>query len=190
MPSGRSATPPRGDDLATVQAQITANTGKIKTYLTNQGLAATDISREKLEVTDLLANAYRSGDIAGPRYIITSNITVRTKAVDTLDKAFAGMGELLLQNVAIANEQGRNPLEYVFTGLNDLKPEMIAEATQSARESATQFAKDSGTHVGSIKYANQGVFQILPRDSEDGYMQGQSRYKTVRVVSTVNFELE
>lgn len=179
-----------GDDLAGVQAQIAANTAKIKAYLAQSGLAATDIGNEKLEVTDLLANAYRSGEIAGPRYIITAALTVRTKSIDTLDKAFAGVGELLLQNVAIANEQGRIPVEYVFTGLNDLKPAMIAEATKSARESADQFAQDSNTSVGSIKYASQGTFQILPRDSEDGYMQNQSRYKTVRVVSTINFALE
>ncbi|HRQ60577.1 MAG TPA: SIMPL domain-containing protein [Alphaproteobacteria bacterium] len=179
-----------GDDLAAVQSEIAANTAKVKTFLTAQGLAAGDIGAEKLEVTDLLANAYRSGEIAGPRYIITSVITARTNDVNALDKAFGNAGQLLTQNVAIANEQGRAPVEYIFTGLNALKPAMIAEATKSARESADQFAKDSGTSVGAIKYASQGVFQILPRDSEDGYMQTQSRYKSVRVVSTVNFELE
>lgn len=179
-----------GDDLVTVQGTIAGNTGKIKAYLAKNGLAETDIGSEKLEVTDLLANAYRSADIVGSRYIITSVLTIRTANVDMIDKALAGIGELLLQNVSIATEQGRSPVEYVFTGLNTLKPDMIAEATKSARESADQFAKDSGTSVGSIKYASQGIFQILPRDSEDSYLQGQSRYKTVRVVSTVNFELE
>lgn len=179
-----------GDDLAAVQSEIAANTAKVKTFLTAQGLQTPDIGAEKLEVTDLQANAYRSGEIAGPRYIITSVITVRTSDVNALDKAFGNAGQLLTQNVAIANEQGRAPVEYIFTGLNALKPAMIAEATKSARESADQFAKDSGTSVGAIKYASQGVFQILPRDSEDSYLQNQSRYKSVRVVSTVNFELE
>jgi hypothetical protein len=179
-----------GDDLAAVQATIAANTGKIHAYLTQSGIEEADIGNENLEVTDLLANAYRSGEVAGPRYIITSILTVRTNKVDTVSKALAGVGALLQQNVSIAGEQGRSPVDYVFTGLNALKPAMIAEATKSARESADQFAQDSGSRVGSIKYASQGVFQILPRDSEDGYAQNQARYKTVRVVSTVNFGLE
>lgn len=179
-----------GDDLVAVQGTIAGNTAKINAYLTKNGLTEAEIGSEKLEVTDLLANAYRSGDVVGSRYIITSILTIRSVNVDTIDKALAGIGELLLQNVSITAEQGRSPVEYVFTGLNALKPAMIAEATKSARESADQFAQDSGTSVGSIKYASQGIFQILPRDSEDSYAQGQSRYKTVRVVSTVNFELE
>lgn len=179
-----------GDDLAAVQAAIVANTQKIRDYLAKNGLEAADIGAENLEVTDLLANAYRSGEVAGPRYIITSSLPVRTTKVDTVAKALAGVGELLLQNVSITSEQGRAPVDYIYTGLNALKPAMIAEATKNARESADQFAQDSGTHVGAIKYASQGVFQILPRDSEDSFAQNQARYKTVRVVSTVNFGLE
>lgn len=179
-----------GDDLAGVQKTISENSAKVKAYLAQSGLAESDIAGENLEVTDLLANAYRSGDVAEPRYIITSVITVRTDKTDTLGKAFAGVGALLAQNVSIVSEQGRSPVTYIFTGLNDLKPAMIADATKNARESASQFAQDSGAHVGSIKYASQGMFQILPRDSEDAYLEASSRYKTVRVVSTVNFALE
>ena len=80
--------------------------------------------------------------------------------------------------------------EYVYTKLNDIKPGMIAEATKSARESATQFAGDSGTNVGGIKDAYQGIFEILPRDSNNGYQERGERFKTVRVVSTIRFYLD
>ena len=58
-------------------------------------------------------------------------------------------------------------ISYTFTGLNALKPEMIAEATKNARRSAEQFAHDSGTDVGRIKTASQGYFSVGARDGED-----------------------
>jgi hypothetical protein len=79
---------------------------------------------------------------------------------------------------------------YLFTKLNDLKPEMIAEATASAREAAEQFAKDSGSDLGPIRTASQGVFQILPRDRAPGVMEESQLDKTVRVVTTVEYALE
>jgi hypothetical protein len=78
---------------------------------------------------------------------------------------------------------------------------MITEATRNARASADRFAADSGSKVGSIRQANQGVFSILPADQagdageggEGGYAQyggDTSIMKTVRVVTTVQYYLE
>jgi hypothetical protein len=117
-------------------------------------------------------------------------LTVRSEEVNKVDAAYQNSGDLLEQNVSLIVQQNQSPIEYIFTGLNDIKPQMIAEATNSAREAAEQFAKDSGARVGGIKYANQGVFQILPRDSNNSYEERQSRYKTVRVVSTINFSIQ
>jgi hypothetical protein len=74
--------------------------------------------------------------------------------------------------------------------LNDLKPEMIAEATKRAREGATQFALDSGSTLGGIRRASQGIFEILPRDNTPGMSEDTQVEKTVRVVSTIEYELE
>lgn len=82
-------------------------------------------------------------------------------------------------------------MAYTFTGLNSIKPEMVALATRDARASAEQFAKDSGTSVGAIKSATQGYFEINARDGDSGGGWGVSDtpYKKVRVVTTVNFFL-
>ena len=179
-----------GDDLAAVQSTIQSNSDKIRAFLSANGLSEDAISDRRLEVTDLLAQAYRPNNANASRYIISEVLVIRSNDVDILDAAYKQSGDLLKQNVSLIVQQNQSPVEYIFTGLNDIKPEMIAEATRSAREAAEQFAKDSGAKVGSIKYANQGVFQILPRDSDNSYEQRQSRYKTVRVVSTITFSLQ
>ena len=68
--------------------------------------------------------------------------------------------------------------------MNDIKPEMIKEATQNARKAAEQFANDSESKLGKIKTANQGQFSISDRDQNTPYI------KNVRVVTTIQYMLE
>ncbi|MBQ3206559.1 MAG: SIMPL domain-containing protein, partial [Bacteroidales bacterium] len=76
------------------------------------------------------------------------------------------------------------PVEFKYEGLNEIKPAMIEEATQNARETAKKFAKDSGSRQGKIKTANQGTFTISDRDSNTPYI------KQVRVVTSVTYYLK
>ena len=68
--------------------------------------------------------------------------------------------------------------------MNDIKPDMIREATGNARASAEKFAQDSKSKVGKIRTASQGVVEIEDRDA------ASPEWKRVRVVTTVDFFLE
>ena len=104
-------------------------------------------------------------------------------------KANQHVGELVTAGVVLSSggEYGSGGPTFIFTGLSKLKPEMIAEATARAREAAEQFARDSRSQVGGIRQANQGVFEILPRDQAPGISQESQMVKTVRVVTTVEY---
>ena len=83
---------------------------------------------------------------------------------------------------------------YLFTGLNTVRPQMIGEATASARTGAEQFARDSHSQLGGIASATQGSFEILGRDQigEGGGQFGEESsqmFKKVRVVTTVTYRL-
>lgn len=78
-------------------------------------------------------------------------------------------------------------IAYRFNGIGALRAEMIAAATKDARNAALQFATDSGSQVGSISDASQGVFQILASGSDEDDPAAMN--KTVRVVTTVTYEL-
>ncbi len=106
--------------------------------------------------------------------------------------------ELLQAGIVLNSEPGQG-LIYKFTGLNSIKPDMITEATRNARASADRFAADSGSRVGSIRQANQGVFSILAANSGsasedqpemDSSGAESSLMKTVRVVSSLQYYLE
>jgi hypothetical protein len=117
---------------------------------------------------------------------------VRSDDPATVYAASQDMGELVEAGIVLSSGTGYGPAAptFLFTRLNDLKPEMIAEATASAREAAEQFAADSRSGVGGIRRANQGVFVILPRDQAPGITEGAQLHKTVRVVSTIDYYLK
>jgi hypothetical protein len=115
---------------------------------------------------------------------------VRTDEVDKIAAATQKIGDLVAAGIVLSGEGQPSPGPgYLFTGLNDTKPAMIAEATKSAREGAEQFAKDSGSRITGIRRASQGLFQILPRDDAPGMSANNQIAKTVRVVSTIDYGL-
>lgn len=175
-----------GNDLTALQTQMDEKGQTIIDFMKKHGLDADEISLQSVNVQDLLAQAYRQNN-GDNRYILTQTYLVRSENIEAVDKASKNLGDLIKQNIVFTS--GTQPT-YLFTGLNDIKPEMIAEATQSARKGAREFAKHSGQKVGGIKSASQGVFQILPRDKTYAVSEAQQKQKKVRVVSTIRFYLE
>jgi hypothetical protein len=178
------------DDLKQAQATIKQSHQKALAFLERHGIDSGASEVQKLEVNDRLANPYRSGPMQS-RYIITETLMVRTDDPGTVDKASQAVGELVDQGVVLSSAGGpASGPTFLFTRLSELKPEMIAEATAEARRAAEQFAKDSGSEIGAIRRANQGVFVILARDRAPGIMEGSQLHKTVRVVSTIEYYLK
>lgn len=174
------------NDLSVAQNQLQEQGKKVEAFLKAQGLPPENVRVQRVDVTDLLAQQYRPDNIQNGRYILTKTYMVRTNDVDLVDKMFRNVGDLIGEGVILS--QGSGP-SYMFTKLNDVKPDMIAEATKSAREAAQKFAEDSGAKVGDIKNAYQGLFQIMARD-EDNAMESSVIDKRVRVVTTVEYYLE
>ncbi len=172
------------NELSTLQKQLENNQTIIEKFLEYSGFTKDEISLQPLQAQDLLAQPYRPDNAQQSRYIINQVVTIRTQDLDKLDKAIGQLNTLLRQGVTLTNTQ---PPNYMFTGINDIKPEMLAEAVKKARKSAEQFAADSGQKVGSIKRAYQGQFEILPRDPVAFVSEQNQRYKRVRVVSTIDF---
>lgn len=177
-----------GNDLAALQETMDQKGQVVINFLKRHGITENEIELQQVTVQDLLAQSYRQGNISESRYILTQGYMVRTDKVDKVARAAQAIGSLVRQGVVLA-QNGTGPI-YLFTKLNDIKPKMIAAATQNAREAAQQFANDSGEKVGGIKRAYQGVFQILARDETYMVAEANQMHKTVRVVSTLDFYLE
>ena len=178
-----------GNNLPELQELMESRGRNVVDFLRKNGISGDAVTLNNVFVQDLMAQSYRQNNAVLNRYILTQSYLVRTNDIESVNKASKNIGELIKKGIVFA-QRGSNQPAYIFTGLNDIKPEMIAEATENAREGAEQFAENSGQEVGSIKRASQGVFQILPRDQTFTIPEAQQINKTVRVVSTITFDLE
>jgi hypothetical protein len=172
-----------GNDLGILYDKIKTTNRTIINFLKDKGITENEISVNAPEIIDMQAERYNTNPVPY-RYNVTTVITVTSQQVDLVRSLISEQGELLKQGVAIIGGDYRYNVEYDFTGLNDIKPQMIEEATKNARESAMKFAKDSDSKLGKIKTANQGTFTIENRDSNTPYI------KRVRVVTTVTYYLK
>lgn len=181
------------NDLRAAQTEVNGNVRTILGFLDAHGVDTTGVDLQGLEVTDRLANRF-GGDQgnAQTRFIVQQSLMVRSDDPETVAAAGQQVGELVEAGVVLSSGSGFGPAQptFLFTRLNDVKPEMIAEATAAAREAAEQFAADSDSRVGGIRRASQGVFVILPRDQAPGITETSQLRKTVRVVSTVDYFLD
>ena len=172
-----------GNDPVSVYNKIAEKNAAVVKYLKQNGVAEEEISIAPAEIIDMEADRYASQNVAY-RYNATSVITVTSKNVDLIRKLITKQTELLKQGIAIAGGDYRYSVSYEFTGLNNVKPQMIEEATKNARAAAEKFAKDSDSSLGKIRNASKGQFSISDRDSNTPYI------KNIRVVTTVNYYLK
>lgn len=170
------------NDIQSIYAQTDASNAVIVDFLMAGGVSKDEIAVSVPEISDKLANEYGDNNRAF-RYIAKNVVTVCTSDVDKVLALMASQADLLKNGVVTAGNDWENPVEFKYEGLNGIKPQMIEEATQNARETADKFAKDSDSSLGKIKTANQGTFTIEDRDSNTPYI------KRVRVVTSVTYYL-
>ncbi|MDB2606470.1 SIMPL domain-containing protein [Zobellia sp.] len=173
-----------GNDLIILRQDIEAQNQKVVQFFKKMGFSEEELTRGTVNVADARANIYNNAQNSPYRYLANIEITVRTGNIEKLQKALAESSNLISDGVLLGSKNTWQPIEYIFTKLNDLKPEMVEESTKNAREVAEKFARDSKSNVGDIRVARQGLFSISNRD------QNTPQIKLVRVVSTIDFQLE
>ena len=178
-----------GDDLSATQDKIVSDQAAIRRFLMRFGIDSSQVELMSLEVIDKLSNPYEP-QRATTRYAVNATLMARTNQPEQIRRASQQVGDLVAAGVALSSGDrwGSGPT-YLFTKLNDLKPAMLAEATTNARAAAAEFAKSSGSRVGNIHRASQGLFEILPRDQGQGMPEGSQLEKVLRVVTTLEYEL-
>jgi hypothetical protein len=169
------------DDLSTLQRRTEDGAAKIRAFLED------DFDDEEIGIAAARVDDRQAQGMMGQgrieRYVAESTVTVRTPRIEAVRSAMERTGQIVKQGVALIRSY-ENTTEYLYTSLEEIKPEMIQEATRDARRAAQQFAEDSGSRVGGIRNAQQGYFSITDRDAFS------PEFKKVRVVTTVQYFLE
>ncbi len=164
----------KSNEIDSLYANIDKNTKAVKAFLVSKGF-------EEAEINVAPVNIYQdtyNGSLF--RYNSGTQLSVYTKKVDLVKSASKDTLALVKEGVTLS----QNSIEFQFSDINSIKPEMLAEAIKNAKVSAEQFASESGSRLGSISRGNQGVFDITDKDA------GSPEFKKIRVVSSLRFLLK
>jgi len=172
------------EDFGTAQASVDRDTAAIRAFFRELGFPADALQPTGVNVSRN-EPVYNEG--RGPSFTVRQRMTLRTTDIARAQNAVRRQFDLVQRGVLLEEGSG---VAYTFTGLNAVKPAMVAEATKDARAAAEQFAQDSDSAVGGIKQATQGYFEITGRDGDEGgWGVADTPYKRVRVVTTIDFYL-
>jgi hypothetical protein len=170
------------NDLGALVAKLEKQTDDVGAFLTAHGFLPEEITIDAPNIIDKQAQNYGNNEIRF-RYLAQRVITVYTKNISEVRAAKQDLLDLGKTGVVFTQNDYEHRTQYLYQGLNEIKPEMIEEATRNARIVAEKFAIDSESRLGKIKEARQGQFTIEDRDSNDPHI------KRVRVVSTIEYYL-
>lgn len=174
--------------LADAYKSLSENVPRVKQYLVSKGIpenqiTISSISTQALKKQD--GNGVETSEITG--YSLRQSVEVRSNDVEKIAQIARESTELINQGILI--ESGAP--QYMFTGLGDLKIEMLGEAAKDAKERAEKIAASTGNSIGAVRSAKMGVMQITAADSTEvsdmGISDTTSIDKDVTAVVNVSF---
>jgi len=181
----------RETNLKAAYKNLSDDLDKVRVYLASKDVDAKDIVISQV-ATETIYRKNEKGndtnDIEG--YRLSQSVTIRSNDVDNITRVSRQSTELIDKGVEFTSFAP----DYFYTKLDELKIEMLAKATENAKQRAESMAKATSNKIGFMRSAKMGVFQITPSTSTDisdyGVNDTTALDKKVMAVVTVSFAIE
>jgi hypothetical protein len=187
----KSALAIQGPDLQGASAAVAADAQRLRQFLRASGVADSSISAKPLETEAVYRtsdNGATTSDLLG--YKVTQRFEVRSADVARITALSQRANDLIAQGVPL----GSSSVDYLYTQLEKVRGEMLADATRDAKRRAEAIAQAAGADVGAVRSARMGVFQVTPRNSTEvsdyGMNDTSSLDKDVTAVVRVTFAVD
>ncbi len=174
--------------IADAYTRLSGDIPKVKQYLIAKGVAENQITVSAITTTTLKrtdSSGNDTGEITG--YVLRQSLEVRSNEVDKIAAIARQATELINQGVMVESSAPK----FYFTGIGDLKVEMLGEAASDAKARAVKIASSTGDSVGAVKNARMGVMQITAADSTEvsdyGIYDTSTIDKDVTAVVNISF---
>lgn len=183
-------------NLKQASAQMQKDLQAVLSYMKASGVTEDEITVGVMNTNTMYpyGNGYYaekgdgSGQITG--YSLAQDVTVQSSNVEVITKAAQGATALTNQGIVFSS----GGLEYYYSKLADLKLQMLAKATEDAKQRAQKIAQSTGARVGALKSASMGVFQVTPVNSTElsdyGYYDTTSIDKQITAIVRTSFILK
>lgn len=167
---------------------------RIKEYLAEKGVSAEEMVFSSVDIDKEFDYRYddegkRYEDFSG--YRLSQRVEIESKEIEKIEKLAREITELINQGVEFYSSYP----QYYYTGLSELKIQMISAATEDARLRAQMIAENAGAELGDLKEARMGIFQIVGLNSDENYSWGgafntSSKMKTATITMKLEFGIE
>lgn len=185
-----------GDTSKEAYREIQKNADLVKKYFEDNGVSAEEMTFYSVSISQLTKDIYNeAGEYVGYEddgYELTQSFAVSSADVDKITNIANECTELIDSGVEIISDYP----EYYYTKLDELKLQLIEEATQNAKERIDIMAQNAGCQTGELLTANLGVFQITGAySSTEDYSYGgtfntSSKDKTASITVRLNYTVE
>ncbi len=179
-----------GNDLHQIYPKLGHDVTLVLDLLKQESFEPKDITLSAFPVVeDLLTRRMGNEPTPPERYQVERKVLVESRDVDAINSLSNKVEGLVSEGVIIS----RIDVRYFLDRFNKLRPLLIEEATKNAQQVAESFAKTTGTKIGVIRKANQGVIHLTSPDASpnEQYDSGtESLVKKLRVVATLEFYLK
>lgn len=174
---------------------IKENERMVKAYLVGKGIPDSNIVFSSVDLQRNFDNQFdMNGRMTGNvfrGYTLSESVTVTSSNLAMVERVSREVTELLEQGVEFNSQQ---PF-YYYTQLNELKHDLLANASADALQRATSIAENSNTSISGLKKATMGVFQITGRNTNEDYSYGgvyniTSKEKTASVTVRAEYKLK
>ncbi|KGE16096.1 SIMPL domain-containing protein [Sphingobacterium deserti] len=178
-------------DLSAASEQLKQDRELVHKFLVGKGIAAKEIlfnavniNREFSYHSDGNGNSYNT--FTG--YSLSQSVSVESKDLDKVDNASREISALISQGIELSS----NSPNYYYSKLEDLKLELISQASSNAKQRASNIAVEAGSSLGDLIKADLGIFQITGQNDNEEYSYGgafntASRSKTANITVKTSY---
>lgn len=181
----------RDKDLKKAYALYEENEPLVFAHLTSLGVSLSRLKKSPLVSMRILKfddKGHQTNEVES--YEVTRTYTYEDQDVKAIERLYESYPELLKKGIQVSY----NNVSYLYTKLDDIKADLLGRAAEDALMRAKSLANKTGSRVGFLTSARQGVFQVTPLNSQDvsdyGYSDTSSIHKTAKAVVTASFALE
>lgn len=182
-------------DLKQAYSSLKNDEVAIRAYLRQKGLTDNETVFSSVSINKLYNPVYdNNGRLlsnAFSGYSLTQNVKVESKNIDKVEKISREITELIQRGIELNSAAP----SYYYTKMSELKIDLLAKASEDAKDRAQSIAQNAGSNLGDLKYASMGVFQITGQNSNENFSYGgafntSSKNKTASITLRTEYAVK
>ena len=182
----------RGATLPEAYGRLNTGVERLKRFVTESGFTPEELRPEAVETGMTHARDTKGNEL--PRiesYTLNQSVAVLSDKVEKVKQLSERATELIKEGVEVRS----NDPAFLISNPDAVKADLLADATRNAFERAETLAKGSGSRVGALQSASQGVIKILARGEVDNNEYGRDYdttaiQKTMRAVVSLEYAID